>query len=296
MACGAFEVVLRETDGAIFVDCPSDFWPDVGIGDRLGAGGEQLGVRERLHPHFPIFAAHDRNGIGDFLFAGGLDRDGADDALVGVDGLVGIGGTDGFETGFVDDAGGRVSAAGRGEGVDDEIDLAEVGADGVEGLLFNVGGESIAVEIFGVESGGASGFGEGDGVIPAGRGGSALLRRTLEKDPERGRAGAEGRSDPGGQAVAGGGTEYEDALGAARDGALGLHVVDPLLNMRGTALGMGSDANEAANLGFNNHAPQRFRGVGAESKRGVAAGQLRQKQGVWSATARRLDEGKGGGG
>ena len=43
--------------------------------------------------------------------------------------------------------------------------MAEVGADGVEGLLFNVGGESIAVEIFGVESGGASGFGEGDGVI-----------------------------------------------------------------------------------------------------------------------------------
>ena len=86
----------------------------------------------------------------------------------------------------------------------------------------------------------------------------------------------------------------EDALGAARDGALGLHVVDPLLNMRGTALGMGSDANEAANLGFNNHAPQRFRGVGAEGKRGVGAGQLRQKQGGWSATARRLDEGKGG--
>ena len=34
--------------------------------------------------------------------------------------------------------------------------------------------------------------------------------------------------------------------------------------------------------------------LGAEGKRGVGAGQLRQKQGGWSATARRLDEGKGG--
>lgn len=33
----------------------------------------------------------------------------------------------------MNDAGGRVRAAGRGEGIDDEVNLTEVGADGVEG-------------------------------------------------------------------------------------------------------------------------------------------------------------------
>jgi hypothetical protein len=64
---------------------------------------------------------------------------------------------DGLEHGLVDGAGARVGAARGGEGIDDEVDLAEVGADGVEGLALDVIGEGVAVEILGVESGGAGG-------------------------------------------------------------------------------------------------------------------------------------------
>src|SRR5690606_27426047 len=130
--------------------------------------------------------------VGDLGFGGGFDGDVGDDALVSVDGLVGVGRADGFENGFVNGAGFRMNAARRGERIDDEVNLAEIGANGVGRLLLDLVGEGVAVDVFGVETGGASGVSEADGVIPAGRGGPTFLGRAFEKHANGRRAGAKG--------------------------------------------------------------------------------------------------------
>ena len=115
MACGTLKVIFGEADGAVLVDGPRDLGSDVGIGDGLRAGREELRFREGVHPHLPIFAAHHRGGVGDFLLDRRLDRDGADDAFVGIDGLVGVGLADGLEHRFVDGSRLRMRAARRSE-------------------------------------------------------------------------------------------------------------------------------------------------------------------------------------
>jgi len=219
----------------------------------LRAGGEELGIGESLHPHLPIFAAHHRGRIGDLLVIGGLDRDGADDSLVGIDRLIGVRLANRFEDGLVDGAGGRMGTAGRGERVDDEIDLAKIGADEVESLTFDVGGKSVAVEVLGVEAGGAGGLSESDGVIPAGAGWAVLFGGTFKEDAKRGGTGAESGSYAGCEAISGGSAEHEDLLRAAGERRLGFDVGDPLLDVRSTTGGVGGDANEATDFRFNDH-------------------------------------------
>ena len=147
-ARGAFEVVFGETNGAIFVNGPSDFRPDVGVGDGLRAGSEKFGLRQGLHPHFPVFSTHDGGGVDDLGFIGRLDGDRADKAFIGIDGFISVRLADRFEDRFMDEAGRGMGAARRRERVDDEINLAEIGADELEGLALNVGRECVAVDIF----------------------------------------------------------------------------------------------------------------------------------------------------
>src|ERR1019366_10775844 len=122
-------------------------------------------------------------------------------------------------------------------------------------------GERIAHEVLGVEAGGAGGVREGDGVIPAGGGGAALLGGALEEDAEGRGAGPEGGGDARGEAVTGGGSDHEDLLGAGFDGALGLDVIDPLLDMGGAAGGVGGDADKATDLRYDDHAGLSFGAV-----------------------------------
>ena len=266
---GAVEVVFRHADGAVFVDGPGDFGADVGVGDGGRAGGEDVGGEEGVDPHFPVFAAHDGDGVGDFGVGGGVDGDGGDGAFVGVDGFRGVGRADGFEGGFVDGAGHGVLAARGGEGVDDEVDLAEfgVGFDGVDDLLFDGGGEGVAVNVFGVETGGAGGVGEGDGVIPAGGGGASVVGGAFVENAEGGGVGAEGGGDARGESEAGGGADDEDFFRAVFERRFRPDVVDLLLDVRGAAGRVRRDADEAANLGFDDHGHSSGRDCGASAGR-----------------------------
>ncbi len=250
---GAFEVVFGEADGAVFVDGPGDGRSDVAVGDGGGAGSEELGLVEGVDPHLPVFAAHDGAGVIDLGLVGGLDGDLGDEAFVGVDGLVGVGLADGFEGGFVDDAGLGVGAAGGGEGIDDEVNLAEVLLDGGEDIGLELVGEGVAVEVFDVEAGFLGGGGEGGGVIPAGGGGLVWLGGALKEDADGGGAGAEGGGDARGEAVAGGGTDHEDLLGSVGDGAFGFHEIDLLLDVCGAAGGVSGNTDEATDFGFDDH-------------------------------------------
>ena len=95
---------------------------------------------------------------------------------------------DGLEHGFVHGGGIGVGAARGGEGVNDEVNLAEVGFKGGDDLGFDGGGEGVAVKVAGVEAGFAGGGGEGDGVIPTGRAGAAVLGGALKKYADGGGA------------------------------------------------------------------------------------------------------------
>ncbi|OQB93388.1 MAG: hypothetical protein BWX86_01671 [Verrucomicrobia bacterium ADurb.Bin122] len=252
-AAGALEVVFGHADGAVLVNRPGDVGPDVGVGDGGGAGGDEVGVFEGLHPHLPIFTAHDGDGVVDLGLRGRVDGDEADLTLVGIDGLVGVGLSDGLEHGLVYGAGLGMRAARRGERIDHEVDRAHVAADDFEGLALQVVGKGVAVEIGGVEAGCAGGVGKCNRVVPAGGGGAVFFGGTFEKDAEGLGPGTEGGRDARGQAVTGGRANHEDVLGTALDGALTLHVIDLLLDVGGAAGGVRSHTDKATNSGFDDH-------------------------------------------
>jgi len=123
----------------------------------------------------------------------------------------------------------------------------------------NIGGESVAIDVLGVKAGGVGGFGEGNRVIPTGTGWDGL-GGALKKDAKGGSTRPERGGDPGGEPVAGGGTEHEDLLGAAGERGLGLYVGDPFLDMGVATGGVRGDANEATDFGFDD---QRGKSVAA---------------------------------
>ena len=187
----------------------------------MRAGREHAGGAERVDPHLPILAAHDRDGVGDLLLGRGLDGDVVDDALVGVDRLGGEGRADRLERGAVDVTP-VFGCVRRGEArrVDDGIDLAEVGFDRVDDLLLDRVGEGVAIDALRVEAGGVRGVLEGDRIVPAGAAGAAFLAGLFKEDAERRRAAGKGRHDAAREPVAGGGADHEHALRQAGDRAL----------------------------------------------------------------------------
>ena len=124
-------------------------------------------------------------GVRNLLLVGGLDGDVVDEPFVRIDRLGGVGRADRLERGLEGHAGPRVGAAGRGEGVDDGIDLAEIGFDQIDGLLLDRVGEGVAIDALRVKPGGVRGLLEGDRVVPAGAAGAAFLGRVFEEDAER---------------------------------------------------------------------------------------------------------------
>ena len=87
----------------------------------------------------------------------------------------------------MDRAGRGVNAAGRSQGIDDQVNLTQVLADGFQGLRLDFLRESVAVDVLGVEAGGVRRLREADRVVPARGGGPAFLGRALVEDAESGR-------------------------------------------------------------------------------------------------------------
>jgi len=117
---------------------------------------------------------------------------------------------------------------------------------GFDDLRLELGREGVAVDRDGLEAG-LLRFGvEAGGVVPARRAGLVAFAVAFEEHAERRGAGTEGGGDAGGEAVARGGADHQDRLGAALDGLTGLHVGDLLADRRGAAVGVGGDADEPA--------------------------------------------------
>ena len=219
----------------------------------LRAVGQHVGLQQRVDPHLPVLAAHHRNGIGDLLVAGRLQDHVLDHFLVGVQATEADRLADRLEGRGEHFAALRMGTARRGQAVDHQVDLAEIALDGLDGQPLHLVGESVAIDAAGIQAFLVGELLEGRRVVPAGGARLALAARTLEEHPEGIGAGTERGGDAGSQAIAGGGTDDQDLLRSVDDGALGLDVVDLLLDVGLAACRMGSDADEATHARFDDH-------------------------------------------
>src|SRR5690606_13337535 len=94
---------------------------------------------------------------------------------------------------------------------------------------------------------------EGAVIVPAGRGGLGYARLALEGDADRIGAAAEGGDDARGEAITGRTAQHEHALAGRRDFSLDHDMIDLALHIGGAAGGVGRGADEAADLGFDDH-------------------------------------------
>lgn len=150
-------------------------------------------------------------------------------------------------------AGARMYPPGRRQAVDHQINRPRVALQHFDGLPLELIRKRIAVQVGREQAGFPGRPGEGDRVVPARSGWPPLLGRPLVEDPHGRRSRAERRGDARGQPIAGRGAYHQDPLGPVGDGPLGFHVGDPLAHVGGAALRMGGDADEAPNLGFDDH-------------------------------------------
>ncbi len=127
------------------------------------------GFVQRVDPHLPVLAAHDRHGVVDFLLRGGGQVKILHFLLVGIHAFLHGISTDRLERGVVHDAGDRVLPARRRQAVDHQVDLAQIGLDGGYGFLLDLIAERIAIDALGIQAGGPGIVVEGGGVVPAGR-------------------------------------------------------------------------------------------------------------------------------
>ena len=214
------QVLLGRTDGAVPVDVPGHLLADVGVGRGLRALGQHAGLIQGIDPHLPVLATHDGDGIVDLLLAGGLQVEILYFLLVRIDALLHRRLADRLQGGSVDDAGHRMLAPRRRQAVDHQVDLAQVLADGGYGLLLDLVAEGVAVDAFRVQALGLGSAVEGGAVVPAGGTRLGLGTLLLEENPQGGGAGAKGRGDPRGQAIAGGGADHQHALRTILDGTV----------------------------------------------------------------------------
>ena len=119
-----FEVLLRAADRAIAINRPREVRPDVAVGRRDHTRREHASGIERIHPHFPIFAAHHRDRVRDLRVVRGLDGDVAHGALVGVHGLVCVSRAERLQRALMHYARLRMRASRRRERVDDCVHRA----------------------------------------------------------------------------------------------------------------------------------------------------------------------------
>ena len=252
-ALHALHVLLGTTDGAVLVDRPGDFRADVAVGHGLHTVGQHARALQRVDPHLPILAAHDRHRLSDVVIGCGLDGHFVDHAVAGVEVLVRVTGADGLQAGFENLARLRVGAAWGGQRVDHAIDLPQVLLDRLDHLRLHRIRESVAVERAGVEASGLGlGFKRG-GIVPARRAAALRLCRFFEKYANGRCAGAKRRRNAGGEAVASRGTYDQHLLRSVGDGAAAFDDGDLVGDMLGAARRVRGGADESTNFWGDDH-------------------------------------------
>ena len=256
----AIDMLLGLAQRAVPVDRPGDRGTDVAIGDGGRVVGQHASVGQRIDPHGPVFAAHDGDGVLHFLLVGRLDGGLHHFVLVGVHGRRREGVAHGLQRRTHQRArltqlrAFRKLAHRRGQGIDDEIDLAaHLVFDDLDGLRTRFVGEGIAVDRFREQAGFAGQRIERVGVVPTGRAGLVFARGLLEEDTQGRRTVTERGSDARGQTVARGGADDEDVFRSLGELAAGLGDGDLFLDILRAARGVGGDADEASDLGFDDH-------------------------------------------
>src|SRR6266702_2660259 len=163
------EVFLGRADRTVPVDVVRDLFAEVGERGRLRAVGEHAGVEQGVDPHLPVFAAHHRDGVVDLGLRGRLEDGFLDDFLIRIDAAQRDRLADRLQGRAEHFAGFRMRALGRGETVDNQIDLAEIALDDLDGARLDFVGKRVAVDARGVQAFFGGEFLEGGGVVPAGR-------------------------------------------------------------------------------------------------------------------------------
>ena len=123
------QVLLGGADGAMPVDIPGQLLADVSVRGGFGAVSQHAGFVQRVYPHLPVLAAHHRHGVVDLLLRGRFEMEILHLLLVGIHAFLRGGAADGFERGVVHDAGDRVLPARRGQAVNHQVDLPQIGLD-----------------------------------------------------------------------------------------------------------------------------------------------------------------------
>ena len=84
--CGssALDVLLGLADGTVGINGPSDLGANVGICHAFGAGCEDAGFVERVHPEFPVLAAHNVYSVCYVVTFSRLDSHFGNEILIGI--------------------------------------------------------------------------------------------------------------------------------------------------------------------------------------------------------------------
>ena len=249
----AVEILLRGADGAVPVDIPGQLLADVRVGRGLGAGGEHVRLVQRLDPHLPVLAAHNRHGVVDFRLGGRLEMEFLHLFLVRVDAFLRGRRADRLEGRVVCDTGARMLAPRGRQAVHDEVHVSHVRADLIDRTRLDLVAERVAVDAARIQPRLLGRSVECRRVVPARRPRLALGAGLFKEDSQRLGPTAERRDDAGSKAVAGRCADHQHAFRAAPHGTLGTHVIDLPLHVAGAALGMGGGAEKAANAGLDDH-------------------------------------------
>ena len=150
-----------------------------------------------IDPHLPIFPTHDGNGIGNIFICTGLDGNGRHNAGMEIHGFVGEHSTQWFQYGAMGDTRFRMCAHRRSKAIDDEINLAKVLFDEIDGFVFDLIGECITINALSIEAGFLGFLLKGGTVVPSGGCGFAFLRGLFKEHTDGGSATAEGGRDAG---------------------------------------------------------------------------------------------------
>jgi hypothetical protein len=160
---------------------------------------------------------------------------------------------DRFKGGVVHDASDRMLPTRRCQAVDHQINLAQIGLNGVDGLLLDLIAERITVDALRVQAIGPGIVMESGRVVPAGGPGFYFRAFFLKENPECGGAATKGSGDARGQAIAGGGTDHQHALGSIGNRPPALDDIYLPFDVGSATRRVSGGTNKSANAWLDNH-------------------------------------------
>ncbi|MNS94481.1 hypothetical protein D3C72_1287010 [compost metagenome] len=249
--CGGVQVLLGVADGAVSIKGISGFRANVGVGDCLHPWGQTIGLLQRLQPELPVFAPHHCDGVADLLRSGrrqGLLHQGV---MLQIQPPAAERLARGLEHGAYLPAI-RQHPDAAGQGVDHQIHLPQLLADGVDGLLTHGVREGIADQVDGDAPLLLRRLSKPDVVVPARAAEPLVGGPAFERDAQSICAGAEGQRYARRQPEAGGGTQHQHPPGPV-EGARRLDAGDLLLHGGTATDGVAVAGDAALDLGMNDH-------------------------------------------